>query len=114
MKETKFNFKVNDKEYQMIFNLNVMQEIQEEYGTVGAWGELTDGKSGEVNAKALIFGLTAMINEAIDMKNEETGSTDEFLGHKKVARLVSELGIQKATEQLNNAVVESTNSDEKN
>lgn len=34
-----------------------MQNIQEKYGTIAKWGELTDGSNGEPNAKAVIFGF---------------------------------------------------------
>ena len=43
MKEKETMFTVNGKEYKAIFNLNVMQSIQVEYGTFESWGELTDG-----------------------------------------------------------------------
>lgn len=43
MKEKETVFTVNGKEYKAIFNLNVMQSIQIEYGTFQKWGELTDG-----------------------------------------------------------------------
>lgn len=43
MKEKETVFTVNGKEYKAIFNLNVMQSIQIEYGTFTNWGELTDG-----------------------------------------------------------------------
>lgn len=46
---------VNEVEYPLIFNLNVMNLIQEEYETIEKWGDLTDGKSQELNVKALIF-----------------------------------------------------------
>lgn len=43
MKEKETVFTVNGKEYKAVFNLNVMQSIQMEYGTFQKWGELTDG-----------------------------------------------------------------------
>lgn len=43
MKEKETVFTVNGKKYKAIFNLNVMQSIQIEYGTFQKWGELTDG-----------------------------------------------------------------------
>lgn len=43
MKDKETKFIVDDKEYKAIFNLNVMQAIQVEYGTFEKWGELTDG-----------------------------------------------------------------------
>jgi hypothetical protein len=112
MKDYKFELKTEEKTYQLVFNLNVMQEIQEEYGTLEKWGELTDGKSGEVNVKALIFGLTAMMNEAIDMRNEEEGTNDPMFTKKQVGRIITKAGVEKSAEALNNAIVESTKSDE--
>ena len=74
MKDIKGEITYNGKVYPYVFNLNVMEAIQDEYGTLDKWGELTDGSSGEVNAKALIFGFTAMFNEGIDIQNEEKGT----------------------------------------
>ena len=114
MKEVSTTITYKEKDYKLVFNLNVMELIQDEYGTINKWGELTDGKGGEVNIKALIFGLTAMINEGIDISNEDNGTNDPPLTHKKVARIVSELGMQQITEEINGVVIESVKSDEKN
>lgn len=114
MKDYKFELETGDKKYQLVFNLNVMQEIQEQYGKLEKWGELTDGKSGEVNVKALIFGLTAMMNEAIDMRNDEEGTNEPLLTYKQVGRIITKAGVDKSVETLNNAIVESTKSEEKN
>lgn len=100
--------------YKLVFNLNVMEEIQEEYGTIEKWGDLTDGAEGEPDAKAIIFGFTAMINEGIDIENDEEGTDKPFLSLKKVGRIISELGFEEATNTLNETVIESTKSDEKN
>ena len=114
MKEvtSKINYKGN--EYKLVFNLNVMEEIQDEYKTLENWGSLTDGKSGEVNVKALVFGITAMIKEGIEIDNEDNGKNDPPLSHKKVARIISEIGLNKAAQNMNDLVVESAGSDEKN
>lgn len=114
MKDYKFELEVEDKKYPMIFNLNVIQEIQDEYGTIKKWGELTDGKSGETNVKALIFGLTHMINEAIEIKNEEEGLNEPLLTKKQVGRIVTKAGVEKSAEKLNEAIVESVKNEEKN
>lgn len=100
--------------YKLVFNLNVMEIIQEEYGTVEKWGELTDGASGEPNAKAIIFGFREMLNEAIDIENDEKGTERKPLTLKQVGRIVTEIGFENATEALNETVVESVKSDEKN
>ena len=148
MKEKETMFTVNGKEYKAIFNLNVMQSIQVEYGTFESWGEITDGfvydengerklkldsdgnpiikkiknKNGEevevevyetkeVDIKALIFGIKEMINEAIDIDNENNQLNQPLLTEKQVGRLITAMGIEKATSKLNETVIESTKDD---
>lgn len=105
-------------EYNLVFNLNVMEEIQEEYGSISAWGELTDTAK-EPNAKAVLFGLTSMINEGIDIDNEDNANTQgyipkQFLSKKQVGRLITDFGLMEATQKLNESVINSTASEEKN
>lgn len=111
MEDYKVKFTVDGKEYPAIFNLNVMEQIQEEYGSMEKWGELTDVKSGEPNAKAIIFGYCAMINEAIDIENDERAEKQPLLTLKQVGRIISRAGLQKSAETLNNAVIEATKED---
>ena len=99
-------------EYDLVFNLNVMEEIQEEYGTVEKWGELTEAS--EPNAKAIKFGLTAMLNEGIEIYNEDNEEKRELLTLRKVGRIISEIGLLETATRLNKAVIDSTTSDEKN
>ena len=114
MKDINGELQYKDKIYPLVFNLNVMQAIQEEYGTLDEWGKLTDGSKGEVNAKAVIFGFKEMINEGIDMANEEDGSDIKPVTLKQVGRMITEIGLKEATEKMNTTVVESTKSNEKN
>ena len=114
MKEMKSEINYKGQKYHLVFNLNVMEEIQAEYGSIESWGKMTDGEDGEPNAKAIIFGLTAMLNEGIDIDNEENGTDLKPFTHKQVGRLLTEVGIDTATAKLNEAVIESTKSDEKN
>ena len=127
MKEVSSVIEYKDKKYTMVFNLNVMQEIQEEYGSLREWGELTDGKTeevikgnkkekvqGEPNVKALIFGLTTMLNEGIDIENDENGTKIPPLTKKQVGRMLTDVGIKQMTEDMNGLVIESTKSEEKN
>jgi hypothetical protein len=86
-----------------------------EYGTLEHWGELTDGtEKGEPDAKAVIFGFTQMINEGIDIENEENGTDNKPMTLKQVGRMITEIGLAKATEEMNNTVIKSASSDEKN
>ena len=114
MKEFNGEIVYKDKKYKMAFNLNVMEAIQEEYGTLDEWGTLTDGSKGEPNAKAVIFGFREMLNEGLDIESEENGEEFEPLTLKQVGRMISDIGLQEATKSLNETVVESTKSDEKN
>lgn len=114
MKDVSKEFEYNGKKYKLVFNLNVMEEIQNEYGTLDEWGKLTDGSKGETNAKAVIFGFTTMLNEGIDIDNEEKQTDTKPFTHKQVGRLLTAIGLEEMTKQLNNVVVESTKSEEKN
>ena len=142
MKDMNGKIQYKGKDYVIVFNLNVMETIQEKYGTLEEWGSLTDGTayakkeyekrngsldgwddlnelekaeySGEPDAKAVIFGFTEMINEGIDIENEENGTNIEHLTLKQVGRLITEIGLANATATLNKTVVDSTQSEEKN
>ena len=114
MKDINGKIQYRGKELSLVFNLNVMENVQAEYGTVEKWGDLTDGSSGEVDAKALIFGFTEMLNEGIDIANEENGTDEPHLTHKQVGRIITEVGLQNAAKVMNDTVIESTRSAEKN
>ena len=106
------------KEYDLVFNLNVMEEIQEQYGSVEAWGELVEAAA-EPKAKDIKYGFTAMLNEGIDIYNEEHAGDENFKARpffteKQVGRIISEIGLNEAANRLNKTVVDSTKSDEKN
>ena len=112
MKDINGEIQYKGKTYKMIFNLNVMEEIQEKYESIEKWGNLTSGD--EPNVKALIFGFTAMLNEAIDIENEENETKIEPLTEKQVGRIITEIGFQAATDKMQKTVVDSTQSAEKN
>lgn len=115
MRDFSKTLEYKDKTFKLVFNLNVMEAIQNEYGTLEHWGELTDGsEKGEPDAKAVIFGFREMINEGIDIENEENGTDNPSLTLKQVGRIITEVGLANATQVLNETVVESTKSDEKN
>lgn len=115
MKDINGKIQYKDKEYTLVFNLNVMEKIQEEYGSVSAWGDKTDaGANGEPEAKAVIFGFAEMINEGIDIENEEKGTNNPPLTLKQVGRIITEVGLTNAAEKLNSVVIESTKNEEKN
>lgn len=114
MKDMCGHIQYKGKDYKLVFNLNVMEVIQEEYGSVEKWGDLTDGGEGEPNAKAVIFGFTQMLNEGIDITNDEEGTNDKPLTLKQVGRMITEVGLIEATKSMQSTVVKSTASEVKN
>ena len=114
MKDFNGEIQYRDKTYKLVFNLNVMEAIQEKYGTRDAWSMLSDGSAGEPDAKAVKFAFTEMLNEGIDIENDENGTDIKPLTLKQVGRIITEVGLAGATAALNQTVIESTKSEEKN
>lgn len=103
------------KSYKLVFDLNVMESIQDEYGSIEAWGKLTEPEDGgEPNIKALVFGVTEMINEGVDIDNDENGTDEKPLTHRKVARILTEVGLESVAYKMQKSVIDSTADDSKN
>ena len=102
------------KIYPLVFTLNVMEEIQEEYETIDKWGDLTDISKGEINAKALKFGITSMLNEGVDIWNEGHEDKREYFTLKQVGRLIMELGVEDMARKMNEAVIDGAIDETKN
>lgn len=103
------------KSYRLVFDLNVMEAIQDEYGSIEAWGKLTEPEDGgEPNVKALVFGVMQMINEGIDIDNDENGTDEKPLTHRKVARILTEVGLDTVADKMQKTVIDSTEDDSKN
>lgn len=98
--------------YPLVFNLNVIEKIQDKYGSYEKWGEMTDGKEREINIGALKFGTLEMINEGIDIENENNEVKREFVTSKQVGRLITELGMKNLTDKVQETVIESTKNEE--
>ena len=113
MKNTIVYLEANGKNYPMVFNLNVMEEIQDKYGSLDKWGALTQG-DGEPRVKELKYGITAMINEGIDIENENNGTNVPMLTEKHVGRLMTEVGIETIVEKIREITIASTKGEEKN
>ena len=91
MKDIMDTLKYKDKEYELIFDLNVLQDMQDKYGTMTkCLDEAYGKKTGEPSIKAIAFLVTAMINEAIDIKNDEKGTNEPPVTEKMVNRMLSE------------------------
>ena len=90
-----------DRKYPICFNLNVLEEIQEQYGSMKAWGEAVQpSDNSEPTIKVLKSGLVAMINEAIDIENEQNGTNDAPVTSKQVGWIISEVGLGVIVEKI--------------
>ena len=102
--------KTKDRDFPIVFNINVMEEIQEAYGSLGAWGGIVENANGgEPKIKDLKIGLMMMINEGIDIENEATGKNEPMLNTKQVGRLITEVGFDVITKKIQELTVASTN-----
>ena len=106
------HFIVDEKEYPIAFNLNVAEEIQEKYGTLDKWAELTINNEKETKIKDLKFGFTAMINEGIDIENEIKKENRSPLTLKQVGRLLTAYGLDEALQTIQDTTIEATESEE--
>ena len=107
MKDVIRYIETEKKFYPVVFNLNVMEEIQEQYGSMSAWGDVVSGE-GEPKIKDLKAGLVAMINEAIDITNEENGTSEPFVTAKQVGRILSEVGVDIVAKVIRDITIAST------
>jgi hypothetical protein len=114
MKSKLQEIEYKDKKYKLDFDLNVMEAIQDEYGSIEAWGNLIEPDKGETNIKALVFGAMQMINEGIEISNEEDGTDEKPLTHRKVARILTAVGLESVTSKVQQTVVDSAADDSKN
>lgn len=88
---------VNNVEYPMAFTLNVLENIQEKYGSLEEWGDILEPDEGEPSIKDVKWVFTEFINEGIDMENELKDEKRPFLTTKQVGRIVSGVGIKNIT-----------------
>ena len=111
MKNTVVYIDNENKKYPLVFNLNVMEEIQEKYGSLDEWGKITQG-NGEPKVKDLKVGIMAMINEAIDIENEENGTNEPMLNARQVGRIMTEFGIVTIVQKIQEITIASTKSED--
>lgn len=109
--EIKYLNTKNEK-FPFVYSLNVMNQIQNKYGTLSAWSDLIEPKDGgEPSIEAVLFFFKEAINEGIDIENENRQEPRPFINEKKVGRIITEIGMPEATRRLKGIVVDSTKND---
>lgn len=101
----------DSEKFPLAFTLNVMESIQDEYGTLSEWSELIRNQK-EPNIKALKFFITEAINEGIDIENEKSDEKRTLITSAKAGRIITEIGFQKASKTINKMVSESVKTKE--
>ena len=91
-----------------------MEDIQNEFGSMGEWITQTTFESGEMNIKAVKYGFRVMTNEGISIENEEKGIDKPFISDRQAGRIMTELGMEKVGELLNEIVIKSSPDAKKN
>ena len=74
------------EKYPLVFTLNVMESIQEKYGTIEAWSNLIQ-RDGEPDIKALKFFITKAINEGLEIEAEKNGEKRKAITSKMAGRI---------------------------
>ena len=116
MKENETYIEYKGNKYNVVFDMNVIETLQTKYGSFNKWSDLIqptkDGE--ECNIEALKFGFCEAINEGIDIANEDRDEKLEFLTTRQVGRIITELGLRNINQKIQESVIESTKSEEKN
>lgn len=102
----------DSEKFPLAFTLNVMESIQNEYGTLSEWSELIKNKK-EPNIKALKFFITEAINEGIDIENEKSSEKRVSITSSKAGRIITEIGLKKVANTITKMITESMPQDEK-
>lgn len=112
MKDKMGHLKTDKREYPICFNLNVLEEIQNRYGSLSKWGEICENtENNEPNIKEFKIGLMLMINEAIEIENETCNEKKELVNEKQVGRIISDVGYESMKEIILNLSSDSTKTD---
>ena len=103
------------EKFPYVYTLNIMEALQNEYGSLNAWGNLIEPQDGsEPNIKALLFFVKESINEAIDIQNEDSETQRDFVSEKKVGRIISEVGMKKVNELVKDIIIQATKGNDNN
>lgn len=89
---------VGNKEYPVTFTLNVMESIQDKYGSFDKWLEKVSIDEPRVSDITWLF--QEFINEGIDIENEDRDVKMPKQTHLQVGRIITKLGMAKAIQLI--------------
>jgi hypothetical protein len=88
MIDKKMSITIKGVEFPMAFNLNVLEAIQEKYGSLDVWQNKIQPKKGEAQIKDIKWTLVTFINEGIEIENEN-GEKRTLLTEKQLGRMIT-------------------------
>lgn len=103
---------LNGEKYPMAFTLNVMERVQEEYGSLQDWSEALEPNGSEPKIKDVIWTFKEFINEGIEIENEKTGENRPLVTHKQAGRLIT--NIKEVVEAMRDLTIKSAKSENPN
>lgn len=104
MNEVKF-LDVKGEKIPALFDLNVVAELQEKYGSLSEWNAKCFPEGSEPRLKPLIHAFELSINEGYDAIGSDKRVTNAEAG-----RIVTAMTIDKAAARIKQLVVDSTKS----
>ena len=108
----KINYlEIESEKYPLVFSLNVMEAIQDKYGSIDKWSSLIQ-KNGEPDIKALKFFMTEAINEGIEIENEKNNEKRKSVTSKQVGRILTEVGFPDTANKIMTTISESIQTDD--
>ena len=99
------------EKYPLVFSLNVMEAIQDKYGSIDKWSSLIQ-KNGEPDIKALKFFMTEAINEGIEIENEKNNEKRKSVTSKQFGRILTEVGLSDTANKIMTTISESIQTDD--
>lgn len=106
---------IGDKKYPLAFSFNVMEQVQETYGTMDAWTKTLQADEGrELKMKDLIWTFQQFVNEGIEIENEDNNQNRPLMTHKQVGRLITQADMKKLVATMKSMTVKSIKSDDPN
>lgn len=109
---------IGDKNYPLSFSLNVMEQVQETYGSMDEWmNTLQTAPGKEIKMKDLIWTFQQFINEGIEIENEDKKDSTEIgqlLTHKQVGRLITQVDMKKLVSTMRSITVKSIKKEDQN
>lgn len=110
MKDINDSIIYQNETYRLVFNINVLEALQEEYGSFKAWLDKIapdTEDNAEIDVKAIKFAYFQMINEGIDIDNDLNGTNRKPVTLKQVGRIFTEVGMNTMIEKLNSLAIAS-------